>query len=110
MSLTENGSKIRRNRTHTLLDRQKYVEKTHNDCYSLIDLSEESFIRESHVPLPNNMNGDDAPNEQVDPITLVTIPDCTEPEKTVFTTRIIGIGIIAIETDLSLLFDTTQQI
>ena len=55
MLLTENGSKIRRNRKHILVDRHKYSDKTQDDCYSLIDLSEETVNnRELHVaPQPN---------------------------------------------------------
>ena len=89
MLLTENGSKIRRNRKHILVDRHKYPDKTQDDCYSLIDLSEETVNnRELHVaPQPNNVNSQDAPNEQFDPIPVEIIPDNNEAEEQVLTTR-----------------------
>ena len=89
MLLTENGSKIRRNRKHILVDRHKYPDKTQDDCYSLIDLSEETVNnRELHVaPQPNNVNSQDTPNEQFDPIPVEIIPDNNEAEEQVLTTR-----------------------
>ena len=89
MLLTENGSKIRCNRKHILVDRHKYPDKTQDDCHSLIDLSEETVNnRELHIaPQPNNVNSQDAPNEQFDPIPVEIIPDNNEAEEQVLTTR-----------------------
>ena len=52
----------------------------------LIDLGEDN--RELHVaPQPNNVNSQDAPIEQFDPIPVEIIPDNNETEEQVLTTR-----------------------
>ena len=115
MLLTGNGSKIRRNRKHILVDRHKYPDKTQDDCYSLIDLSEETVNnRELHVaPQPNNVNSQDPPNEQFDPIPVEIIPDNNEAEEQVLTTRsgrVINMPSRCgdYETDLRGLFETPE--
>ena len=133
--LTENGSKIRRNRRHLLVDKHNYTDtmSDSDDGYSLIDFNEEivnnrNNVNDNEVLVPELVANEDiiqvAPQpgdnnnnllmDELDPIPVHPIPANDEQTCRQITTRAGRVIVMPrrysyYETDMSQLFDDPEN-